>query len=168
MILVIGGSGSGKSAIAERLVAAHPATRRIYLATLQAGDEESRARVARHRAQRAALSMETLERPTDVGAAPIPPGALVLLEDLPNLLANECFGGGDPDRIEEALLALDARACELIVVSGHVFSDGAAHTGETEDWLRRLAALHAFCIAHATQAIEAVCGIPEILKGEGL
>ena len=90
LTLIIGGSGSGKSAFAERLsAAAGPGG--FYLATMEPFGEEGRARIARHRAQRGALGFLTVERYTDLAGAQIPPGADVLLEDLSNLLANEMF-----------------------------------------------------------------------------
>ena len=90
LALIIGGSGSGKSAFAERLsAAAGPGG--FYLATMEPFGEEGRARIARHRAQRGALGFLTVERYTDLAGAQIPPGADVLLEDLSNLLANEMF-----------------------------------------------------------------------------
>ena len=102
-ILVTGGSGSGKSAFAEGLVPRLEAHGRIYLATMEAADGESRRRVMRHRAQREGLGMRTLERARDMDGAEIPQGSLVLLEDLPNWLAGEMFGGGDPQGMPQAL-----------------------------------------------------------------
>ena len=49
MILVTGGSGSGKSAFAEDCVVSCGETERIYIATMYPFDEESRRRVQRHR-----------------------------------------------------------------------------------------------------------------------
>ena len=56
IVLVIGGSGRGKSAWAERLAVALPGVARVYLATMQAADGESLRRVERH--QQAARSAE--------------------------------------------------------------------------------------------------------------
>jgi adenosyl cobinamide kinase/adenosyl cobinamide phosphate guanylyltransferase len=49
--LVLGGARSGKSAFAEKLIA-ESSLAKIYLATATAGDDEMKARVAQHRAQR--------------------------------------------------------------------------------------------------------------------
>ena len=46
MILVTGGSGSGKSAFAEDCVVSFGKTDRIYIATMYPFDEESRKRAA--------------------------------------------------------------------------------------------------------------------------
>ena len=70
---------------------------RVYIATMRVYDEESEKRVARHRAQRADKGFATLECPMDLAGAGIEPGSTVLLEDIPNLLANEMFEAGAQD-----------------------------------------------------------------------
>ena len=61
MILVTGGSGSGKSAFAEDCVLALGEKKRIYIATMFPFDEESKKRVARHRNMRKGKGFETVE-----------------------------------------------------------------------------------------------------------
>ena len=53
LVVVTGGSGSGKSAFAEETVLSLGEARRIYIATMQAFDEESHRRIRRHRHMRA-------------------------------------------------------------------------------------------------------------------
>ena len=66
--LVYGGAASGKSRYAEDLLCALSGEGpRIYLATMEAMDEESRARVRRHRALRQNKGFSTLECPRDLG-----------------------------------------------------------------------------------------------------
>lgn len=48
--LIVGGAASGKSEYAEQLAVAAPAARRFYVATMQPWGEETRQRIARHRA----------------------------------------------------------------------------------------------------------------------
>ena len=166
ILLVTGGAASGKSAIAERLAASLPAGRRIYLATMAPEGEEAARRIARHRAQRAALRFETLERRRGIAGAEIPDDACVLLEDLPNLVANELFGGGDPDGIGAELRALAGRCRHLVMVTGDLFSDGIAYPEETRAYLRRLSQANRLAAELADAVCEAVCGIPVMLKGE--
>ena len=83
LALVSGGSASGKSRFAEDLAAGRSAGTRIYVATMQVWDEESRRRVARHRAMRAGKGFATVERPLDLERLEVPAGSTVLLEDLP-------------------------------------------------------------------------------------
>lgn len=164
--LLTGGSGCGKSTYAERLVRALPGERRIYLATMQVRDEESVHRVARHRAQRANLGFETIERDRDIGALDIPAGSVVLLEDLVNLVAGEMFSGGDVRRIAPALDALGRRCRHLIMVTNDVFSDGIRYGASTQAYLRALAQVNRHAAAMADYAAEVVHSIPVPLKGE--
>ena len=53
MILITGGSGSGKSAYAEQKILEFGALNRIYIATMYPFDEESHRRIKRHRNMRA-------------------------------------------------------------------------------------------------------------------
>ena len=63
LILVSGGSASGKSEFAESLVLQSGCDRRYYLATMIPYDEECRRRISRHRKMRAAKGFKTIEVP---------------------------------------------------------------------------------------------------------
>ena len=178
LILVTGGSGSGKSAFAERTLLSRSGGRPVYLATMAAGDGESLRRIARHREMRqrhgAAAGREfvTVERPVGIGGAAVEEGDCVLLEDRGNLLANEMWSpGGAGERAEEAILtgigALLERADLLVVVSNEIFSDGKAWTGDMERYVRGLGRLHQALARRAEAVVEVVCGIPVYHKGGG-
>lgn len=66
--LLLGGARAGKSAAAERLGRAPSAGRVLVVATAEAGDDDMRARIARHRADRPA-EWATLEEPRELSAA---------------------------------------------------------------------------------------------------
>ena len=72
LILVSGGSGSGKSEFAEGLVVSSGLSERMYLATMQVWDEESVRRVERHRQMRAGKGFATLECPTGLDRLAVP------------------------------------------------------------------------------------------------
>ena len=176
LILITGGSGSGKSAFAERLLLREATGRPVYLATMAQRDGESLRRIARHRAMRAAHGQEagrafaTVERSTDIGGAEVEAGDFVLLEDLGNLLANEIWSpAGAGDRAEAAILAgIDAlleRAALLVVVSNEIFSDGCGYDEGTLGYIRALGRLHQALVRRAGAAAEVVCGIPVWKKG---
>ena len=164
--MIIGGSASGKSALAERWAASLPLPR-IYLAAMQVLDEESRARVERHRAMRAGKGFETIEAPTALWNADLPAGSTVLLEDLSNLLANEMFSpeGGGSEAALRGVQSLLVRCENLILVTNEVFSGGTDYAGETEDYLAELAWLNRALAAEADTVAEVVCGLPNVLKG---
>ena len=166
MILLTGGSGCGKSTYAEKLVSAMPREKRVYIATMQVYDEESVRRVARHRAQRADKGFRTIECPKNLGGAAVEPGSTALLEDLPNLLANEMFDGGDWTRIIPDLGALKETCGHFLVVTNDVFSDGVRYADSTEEYLRRLARINAAAARMADYVAEVVYSIPIPLKGE--
>lgn len=176
LILITGGSGSGKSAFAEQLLLSQAAGRAVYLATMEGQSGEARSRIARHRAMRAShgeavgRSFVTVERYTDIGGAEIEPGDFVLLEDLGNLLANEIWSpGGAGDGAEAAVLsgiaALLERTALLVVVSNEIFSDGCSWDGDTRRYIRALGWLHQALAQRAEAAAEVVCGIPVWKKG---
>ena len=131
LILVSGGSASGKSRYAEELVVRTQAGERIYVATMQVWDAESRKRVERHRAMRAGKGFRTVERPVRLGEMPVPEGAVVLLEDLSNLAANEWFDGGDragvPERVLTGIRKLRDQSSTAVVVTNELFSDGVCY-----------------------------------------
>ena len=164
-VLVIGGSGSGKSAWAESVIAKSPQKKRVYIATMQAADSESETRVRRHRAQRASLGFETVERARDLGTLRLEAGCAALLEDIPNLLANEMFGGGDWQRIVPDIEKLSRQCDLLIIVTGNVFCDGIRYDKSTQQYLRHLAEINHAIAALADTVTEVVYSIPVALKG---
>lgn len=165
LICVTGGSGSGKSAIAEQMAAQLSDAGKVYLATMQCGDEESRKRVARHRAMRAEKNFVTIERPVDLAHLSLPPCEVVLLECLSNLAANEMFAPkGAGAQAEQAILQgiahVRAQCRTLIVVTNEIFSDGVRYDAHTEHYLAVLGRLNRKLAQQAQQVIEVVCGIP--------
>lgn len=182
LLLITGGSGSGKSAYAERtLLSRMPPEgggRAVYLATMENTGPEAAARVARHRAMRArhgeaaGRTFVTLEQPVDLGGAAVLPGDFVLVEDLGNLLANELWSpagagrAGAEARILSGVKALMERAALLAVVSVDIFAGGDGYAPEILDYIRTLGRLHRALAALAEESAEVVCGIP--LAGKGL
>ena len=176
--LVTGGSGSGKSAFAERTLLSLGEGRPVYLATMDQRDGESLRRIARHREMRqrhgamAGKSFVTVEQPVDIGGAAVEAGDCVLLEDLGNLLSNEIWNpAGAGEKAEETILAgIDAileRAALLVVVTNEIFSDGAEWTGDMDRYVRGLGRLNQALAARAETVMEVVCGIPVYHKGDG-
>ena len=172
LILVTGGSASGKSAHAERLLCEHAAGSRLYLATMQPFGAAAQKRIARHRALRQGKGFETVERPLGLAGLELPRRyAGILLEDLGNLLANELFAPeGAKDAAFGSILAGIERlqdCCEtLVIVSNEVFSDGLPYPPETVQYIELLGRLNAALCARAQAAYESVCGILLPIKEE--
>lgn len=169
--MIYGGSGSGKSSLAESLLTdADAACPRIYIATMNPTGEEARRRIRRHQATRRDKGFLTVERYTDVGAAPLPENAAVLLECLGNWLANEMFfpDGAGPDAVRDGIDRLRGATRLLLVVSNDVFSDGVSYPPETERYRTALAEINRCVAARCDTLIETVCGIPLYHKRDGV
>ncbi len=171
MILVTGGSASGKSAFAERLVVGLGKKQRIYIATMIPWDEECRERIQRHRILRKDKEFETLECPVDLHLAPVREGGAVLLECMHNLAAIEFYRIGKPGDLEtvrkhirQGVRHLMDRSEDLVVVTNEVFGDGGPYSEETREYQRLLGAVNQDLGRMAGQAYEVVCGIPLALK----
>ena len=171
LIVVSGGSASGKSEYAEGLVLQSQASCRVYVATMEVWDAECRARVERHRLMRKDKGFQTVEAPYDLAHAPIPADGVALLECLSNLCANECFGSGGQgmdgayDRIRQGIRHLTAVSRDVVIVTNELFSDGITYPKETEQYLDILARLNREIAAEADQVWEVCCGIPICWKG---
>lgn len=68
LTLITGGCRSGKSAYAIAIASASPASRKFFIATAEALDDEMRARIAHHRQFRP-VEFQTIEEPQKLGAA---------------------------------------------------------------------------------------------------
>ena len=155
--LITGGSGSGKSRYAEGEILKLGPGRRIYIATMYPYDEESRQRIARHRAMRAEKNFETIECYTALNQRDFPEGANILLECMSNLVANEMF------RPEGARLhTVEA------VLTNEIFSDGAEYDSSTRVYQEYLGTINQEIARWADRVTEVVCGIPIALKGGDL
>jgi adenosylcobinamide kinase/adenosylcobinamide-phosphate guanylyltransferase len=124
IIFIGGGTSSGKSAFALSL-ARRLGQRRLFLATAQAGDDEMRERIGRHRRDRGD-DFRTLEEPLAVAQAIERCAELdvVLLDCLTLWLSNLLLEGSTPEtilqRVEELAAVLARRAFHAVVVSNEV------------------------------------------------
>lgn len=178
MIFISGGVRSGKSSLGERLVAAHPTGRKVYLATSQIYDEEMADRIMLHRDNRAGKGFITLERSRDIATATdsLQQGDAVLLDCLGTLAANEMFGkayvpesAATVDALFEKILngisVIRNSISLIVVISNEVFSDGVVYDGMTEGYIRLLGRLHCALTAQADVAIECASGCHTVHKG---
>ena len=164
--LVIGGAASGKSKFAEAHALKFPG-RRVYLATMEPFGAEGRARVERHRLQRAGRGFETVERYTDLSSLPLPPDSNILLECLGNLTANELYSpqGGGTRAVLDGIAHLLAGSAHLTVVANEICSGGTDYAGDTLRYMRELSRINRTLAARADLVVEVVCSLPNVLKG---
>lgn len=112
--LITGGSGSGKSAYAEKYIC-HASNEKgcrekYYIATMQVFDDEGQRKIDRHRRLRAGKGFITIEHPRDIKKAVeklqsencLKTGRSALLECMSNLVANEMFPPVDASGIQAA------------------------------------------------------------------
>lgn len=117
LVLISGPNNSGKSRFAEELVS-HTTGARFYIATMRPQTVENEQRIEKHRRQRAAMGFHTLELPWQLCAAQLPGDAVVLLEDVSNLLGNIFFEkGGTPEDAFAEIRALKDRCALLVAVT---------------------------------------------------
>jgi len=176
MVLVIGGSGSGKSSYAEDValsLSRKKGVKRYYLATMRVGDEEGRRKVKKHRELRYGKGFLTVEQPTDIheALAKTEPGEkALLLECVSNLAANEMFrekaGSGmqAAEKIVEGIAMLKKQAAHLVVVSNNVFEDGACYEEATMEYIRAVGWINRKLAKMADQVVEVAAGIPVAIK----
>ncbi len=172
-VVITGGSGSGKSAYAEKTVQSFGAYRRIYVATMDCHDQESVKRIKRHREMRSGKGFETLECPRNLAEASIPEESVVLLECMSNLAANEMFapeGAGERtvEAVMEGVTHLLAKAAHVVVVTNEIFSDGYVYDPDTTRYQEALGMINQQMAKLADAVVEVVCGIPLCLKGKEL
>ena len=101
--LITGGSGSGKSAYAEKYICyvsnEKGCKEKYYIATMQVFDDEGQRKIDRHRRLRAGKGFITIEQPRDIQNAvsklqsesSLKTGRSALIECMSNLVANEMF-----------------------------------------------------------------------------
>ncbi len=171
-ILISGGAKNGKSYYAQRLAketAEKHGCPLYYIATMIPRDEEDRARIRRHLAEREGWGFETLEQGrnlTDLLKDPsVDRKGAFLLDSVTALLSNEMFdedGRYDPDAAER--VAADCAAFaeatgNTVFVSDYIYGDADRYDELTENYRRSLAGID--------RRLAGVCGcVLEVTAGQ--
>lgn len=177
MVLVIGGSGSGKSAYGEeRLCSLSGGIKKYYLAAMEVYDREDQKRVDRHRQQRSGKGFDTIEQAVNIeeSLGKMARGEKsAMLECVSNLTANEMFSeiGTVPEAVVEekivkGIVKLKKELLHLVVVSNNVFEDGRSYDEGTMAYIRAMGKINERLAQEADQVVEVVVGIPMVLKGK--
>lgn len=163
--LILGGQRSGKSRCGEARAStwlAQPGHTAVLLATALAGDDEMRARIAQHQADRArrVAGLATIEVPRDLRGALLAntaPDRLVLVDCLTLWLTNLLMPI-EGDALDDAALglardglcdALAAASGPVVLVSNEIGLGIVPMTREARRFVDELGRLH--------QAVAAVC-----------
>lgn len=173
VVTITGGSGSGKSEMAEAISQALCGGPKIYAATMQLYDEESRKRIERHRKQREGKQFTTLECPSGMEKIRFPGKMpLILLECVSNLAANELYSGAnfgmrDPEETIECVIRGIEHFVEssehLVVVTNELFQDGIKRE-ELGKYLYVVGMVNQYLMDRSDVFIESVYGLPYFWK----
>lgn len=181
VILVIGGSGSGKSSYAEKRImdlygrddVEHPV---YYLATMKVYGEEGQKKVERHRKMRAGKGFITIEQTTDIHKSlekinPEIREAGILLECMSNLVANEMFKDTTMreeaevvEKVQREIDCLKAGVKHLVIVTNNVFEEGVCYDKDTMAYIRTLGKINQKLAVMAEEVWEVVAGIPVLIQ----
>ena len=169
--LVLGGARSGKSRYAQTLAA--PAASVLLVVTAEAGDDEMRAKIARHRADRLADGLEhwvVREEPIALDACLVAGSCgLVLIDCLTFFVAN-LLALEDEERDEAERLFLEALALyegDVILVSNEAGQGVVPDYASGRLFRDRLGELNQKVAAICTDVVLMVAGLPLRLKGAG-
>lgn len=179
MTLIIGGSGSGKSAYAEDyMISISEDRKKYYIATMQVYEEEGKRKVERHRMLRGGKGFSTIEQPVDIGKAAEKMEAgdrTALLECISNLTANEMFLEEVPgteevitEKIVGGIAVLNRELTHLVIVSNNVFEDGNVYDKTTMEYIRAMGCINQKLAEMADEVVEVVVGIPIVIKDKNI
>ena len=163
-VLVLGPNGSGKSVYAEKLAASLSVGELYYIATMIPYGDEGSARVERHRKQRESMGFVTFEEPVCLSGIRLSQKAVVLLEDVSNLLGNALFGSGGGVDVFKDITDMCGKCRASILVS----IGGLAVTGEydagTQGYIEEQNRLNNMLFDYADAVVEMHGGRPDIVK----
>lgn len=186
MELVTGGSGSGKSAYAEKMIcekhrqlcgtAEKPPL--YYIADMVPYGRETEKKIEAHRKMRAGKGFTTIEWYVDLPgriSAPDSPdlkGSCVLLECISNLTANEMYEPGGAENtgkdtvkcIIRGVQMLKERCAHLVVVTNDVFRESVPDSEEMTAYKDNLGTINRALAEMADRVTEVVFGVPVCIK----
>jgi adenosylcobinamide kinase / adenosylcobinamide-phosphate guanylyltransferase len=164
LTLVIGGARSGKSRFAEGLVGTGP---RRYIATAQAWDDEMRARIEQHQADRGD-GWTTVEAPLDLAGAlaDAQPHEVVLVDCATLWLSNHLLAEHDLEAESTQLLAaLSACPAPVVIVSNETGFGIVPDNALARQFRDAQGRLNQRFADQAELAVLVVAGLPIVLKG---
>ncbi|MBW1980138.1 MAG: bifunctional adenosylcobinamide kinase/adenosylcobinamide-phosphate guanylyltransferase [Deltaproteobacteria bacterium] len=168
LVLVTGGSRSGKSSYALHLAA--PYAHKVFIATAEPTDPEMASRIARHQLERDP-SFTLIEEPLDPAAAlrAMPANTSVALIDcitvwLGNLFYRKRISNESSGEIDDFLEQLQAPPCHLIVVTNEVGMGIVPADRKTREFRDLAGKINQHLARCAQEVFFLVSGIPVRLK----
>lgn len=168
LILITGGSKCGKSSLAESILDKYTSSK-YYIAAMIPFGKEAHEAIERHRLIRQNKNFITIEKYTDIHEIILPPKSSALIECIGNLCANEMFEKNEnspADKIMQGIFNLKNNCNMLVIVTDQVGEDGICYSDSTMRYIENMGKLNQKIAEAADCVIEAVFGIPVVLKGE--
>jgi adenosylcobinamide kinase/adenosylcobinamide-phosphate guanylyltransferase len=167
---ILGGCRSGKSGFALQTANAIPADRRVFIATSMPFDDEMKARVARHRAERGA-GWTTVEAPLALAEAIAENarnGCVILVDCLTLWISNLLLPTGAPAaveaRIPRLIRTLAQAACPVVLVSNEVGAGIVPENKLARQFRDLTGTANQAVAAAANRVVWVVAGIPVTIK----
>jgi len=170
--LVIGGCRSGKSGHALDLADQIKGRKRVFLATCVPYDEEMKARVAKHKAERSG-SWTTVEVPIHLAEAIREhSGADLILVDcltlwVTNLMLEMETADAFDMHVERLLMAMERARCPVLLVSNEVGQGIVPDNALARQFRDAAGLVNQKVAARVDRVVWMVAGIPVVIKGEG-
>lgn len=167
LTLVTGGSASGKSEYAEKLLCSAQG-KKYYVATMhRSEDRETVERICRHRKLREGKEFLTVERETDIGSFPYEDADGILVECMSNLLANEMYLAKREDPVSFILEGIDRlleKCNNIVLVTLETGMDGRCYDAFTNEYITNMGRLNSKLAGKADRVTEVVYSIPVMIK----
>ena len=187
IVVVYGGSGSGKSQVAEniseKLYQQGKKEHLYYIATMIPYGEESKQKIERHKRQRQEKDFVVKEIYYDLRQKKEFENSVILLDCLSNLIANEWYrflsnkevlGQGELEKakreicqkIVNELLEIREQNCDIIVVTNDIFRSVRTHWEGEEDYLSCLGLINEKLVKWSDCVYQVVAGQEVCLKSQ--
>ena len=166
--LITGGARSGKSTFAEDLACrlCPDSSRRCYIATAEAFDDEMRKRIRLHR-QRREGKFYTVEVPLELGKAISENScrADVILVDCLTVWTGNLLHYGKLEEKERLLDALSKASCDVILVTNETGMGIVPDNALSREFRDQAGFINQAVAGAADTVVLMVCGLPMFVKG---
>lgn len=169
--LIVGGSKSGKSDIAERISLELNENKVIYIATMKPYDDEDKKRIEAHIKKRYGHNFITIEKHRNISevCASINEDDTVLIDSTTSLLNNEMFDGNNinndaGNNIVDDLIKIMDKGCNTVIVSDYIFNDSIEYDQITESYKKQLALINKKLVQYCDKVVECTFGMQKEWK----
>lgn len=147
IILIVGGSKSGKSMLGQHLAKKleYKGNNLYYIATMKPYDKEDIKRINNHLIERAGWGFKTIEQSRNIEEVieKIKKGDTLLLDSVTSLVTNEMFLEEQfimdvSEKIFNGIKKLSSKDINLVIVTDYLFSDAIVYDDYTEAFRREM------------------------------